>query len=355
LKVTIAVETNCNTSDAMRLVIVNAPPTARFEGPEKVALGASPRFDGSGSSDADGLITAMRWTIDGIPAGSGPVMAVPFTSRGPHVVRLTVTDNSGTRTSTDVVERTVVVNAAPRARFAVNGPIFEGQTLALIADESTDADGQPLTLTWTYDGAVTSGQIPSLTAGRHSILLRADDGQGLANSIDSLVQEVHVTPAPPLDFDLPSDWTAGTTMKLREFVSDPSIGLIGGRTREAMEVGPAGKQEVQIGWAPAGEVLKQSTRAIMVWEPLRFTSEPAPQTMRWNPANPRTMLTAPPVNRPSGRPVIYEWSRAGVVVGYGATIEASLTAGETRFTVKASDQGIVGTRSAMATVVVRCE
>lgn len=57
-------------------------------------------FDGTGSSDPDGSITAYAWNFGDGTSGSGAVVSKSYASAGTYAVTLTVTDNSGASGST---------------------------------------------------------------------------------------------------------------------------------------------------------------------------------------------------------------------------------------------------------------
>ncbi|HZR47052.1 MAG TPA: PKD domain-containing protein, partial [Candidatus Manganitrophaceae bacterium] len=67
------------------------------------------RFNGMGSSDPDGIVTAYAWDFgDGTPTGTASIVDHLYQTEGSYVVTLKVTDNSG-RTGT----ATTTINAVP--------------------------------------------------------------------------------------------------------------------------------------------------------------------------------------------------------------------------------------------------
>ena len=86
----------------------NIPPIA--DGTTSPRLGQAPlsvQFDGRGSRDPDGSITAWSWDFGDGAQGSGSTPSHTYTSPGRYFVKLTVTDNAGDR---DVFVTEVVVS-----------------------------------------------------------------------------------------------------------------------------------------------------------------------------------------------------------------------------------------------------
>lgn len=86
---------------------VNTPPQADAGPDQSVAdsdglIGESVILDGSGSSDADGVVSSYLWTEGGTEIASGVNPAVAL-SDGEHILTLTVTDDGGSSGSDTVV------------------------------------------------------------------------------------------------------------------------------------------------------------------------------------------------------------------------------------------------------------
>jgi PKD repeat protein len=99
-------------------------------------------FDGSGSSDPDGVITAYAWTFGDGGSATGPTTSHTYQNAGTYSVSLSVTDNqAATRTTT----LSTVVNAAPAAPTAPSN-------LTVSA-----GSGRVVTLKWTDTSSNESG------------------------------------------------------------------------------------------------------------------------------------------------------------------------------------------------------
>ncbi|MBI4699909.1 MAG: PKD domain-containing protein, partial [Deltaproteobacteria bacterium] len=105
-------------------VTPNAVPVPAIEGPTHVRIDEIAAFDGSGSTDPDGLIVKHEWDFDydgklfGADA-AGPAVSNGWPLAGQHTVALRVTDSDGAQAvTTHVLE--VTANEPPHA--ALSGP-----------------------------------------------------------------------------------------------------------------------------------------------------------------------------------------------------------------------------------------
>lgn len=96
----------------------DVPPTGVISSPATnvtITAGQSVYFDGSGSSDPDGTISAYSWTFPGGSPGASSVPIpgnVTYSSAGSFTATLTVTDNAGL-TDPHPPTRTITVNPSP--------------------------------------------------------------------------------------------------------------------------------------------------------------------------------------------------------------------------------------------------
>ncbi len=93
------------------LILSNVPPTAKIAGPTQAEIGVPVLFDGTISTDSDGVITAWFWDFDD---GTNSTIAKPthsFSEVKTYTVRLTVTDDSGAKANTSL--QVFIAEAAP--------------------------------------------------------------------------------------------------------------------------------------------------------------------------------------------------------------------------------------------------
>jgi len=135
-------------------VTPNLPPTAVISViPMNGTLATAFAFDGTASTDPDGVIASYDWDFGD---GSTAPTAAPthtFTARGAFVVTLTVTDDDGATgqatLSVAIGNRGPVLVSWDPTGAAVTLPSGAERLFAVIA---TDPDGDPLTYAWTVGG-----------------------------------------------------------------------------------------------------------------------------------------------------------------------------------------------------------
>jgi hypothetical protein len=85
----------------------NEPPVANAGGPYSGTVGSPVRFDGSASSDPDGIVTKYGWIFGDGSGGSGVSPSHTYTTAGTFTVGLEVMDNDG---ATDMDSSAAVVS-----------------------------------------------------------------------------------------------------------------------------------------------------------------------------------------------------------------------------------------------------
>lgn len=346
----------CNTAGTLRTIRVNASPILKWNVPNAVALGDQVVLDASSSYDPDGVITAYKWTLDGKQIGETPTVLTSFSKAGSHKIELSITDNSPTKTNRVSVESAIFVNTSPKPKLDLPEKIYEYELVTLLPEPQKDADGDKLSFRWRLDGVNYVQTAARFTAGRHTIQLMADDNRGLANSKDSIYTEINVIASPKLEPDFPQHILIGETLYGPNNWKKENIGFVSGNTlSNTYKLTQTGKVKVKLGWAPKGEILKEETLALTVWQPLEFSEKPAPITLTWNPANPTLILTAPDMNRPVERKPQYRWKRGSKILGYGQTQEVRLYKGRNTFTVEAYEPDVQGSKNATIEMVVITE
>ncbi|MDE3056776.1 MAG: PKD domain-containing protein [Bacteroidota bacterium] len=361
LIITVESTASCNTATMTKKIQVNHPPVLAWNVPKDIPFGDPLVLDASQSYDPDGIITAFRWEIDGKIVASTPRISVAALAPGNHSVSLTITDNSHTSSASVSQSAAVFVNSKPNPSFTLPDQVFENETVQLSPSATVDADGDTLQFTWKIDDAVIGNAAVKFTPGRHTITLIASDLRNLLNSVDSVQKEIYVIAAPELAVSHPADWIVGTTVRVSEFYHVPFVGFTnpgGGTNGNQIENSwipeKSGEMTEEIAWAPKGEILAAKDFHVTVWDSLKFTGQLSEKTITWNPSNPSLILSAPLVNRPEARNVLYEWRKGAQAIGVGKIIEAPLTKGRNVFTVKAIDQDMQGAVPIEQSIVVNC-
>jgi large repetitive protein len=166
----------------------NNPPTALAAG---TCTDLDCTFDGSGSTDPDGRITAWAWDFGDGTSATGARPAHSFTDPGRHTVTLTVTDDRGATGSGGLVVTTTAPNQPPVSAFTSSctdlACLFDGAP-------ATDPDGSVTGYAWTFgDGA--SATTPTAnhtyaTGGTFTVTLKVTDNKGATDTSSSSVTVV---------------------------------------------------------------------------------------------------------------------------------------------------------------------
>lgn len=163
----------------------NISPVANAGGPYQGNEGMTITFDGSKSSDADGIITKYEWDFqnDGTYDQTTTTATTTFkyTDNFSGQVKLRVTDNES-ETATDS-KNVTIANVAPTAE--AGGP-YSGKINVPIqlTGSATDPGNDVLTFQWDLDNDgiyETNGQSPQVTfstGGSHTVKLKVTDDDG---------------------------------------------------------------------------------------------------------------------------------------------------------------------------------
>jgi PKD repeat protein len=159
--VTLTVRDNSGSrtsTDSDRLtVVVNEPPVADA-GEDQLVTSSEVHFDGTGSRDADGGIASYEWDFGDGASGAGATPVHVYRKPGRYLVRLTVTDESGTVRSSASDSLWVTVNAAPIADAGPDLVGAPGQELSFAAAGSLDPDGDVAQYLWQFKEGATATQ-----------------------------------------------------------------------------------------------------------------------------------------------------------------------------------------------------
>ena len=135
----------------------NALPTARAGGPQSVLIGATVQLDGTASTDPEGGALTYAWTLIARPLGSNATLSANTSPRptfladtaGSYVANLVVSDGVNASIANTVTVSAALGNVAPVARAGSDRGALPGSTVSLSGAASSDANGDPLSFSWT--------------------------------------------------------------------------------------------------------------------------------------------------------------------------------------------------------------
>lgn len=135
----------------------NALPTARAGGPQSVLIGATVQLDGTASTDPEGGALTYAWTLIARPLGSNATLSASTSPRptfladtaGSYVANLVVSDGVNASIANTVTVTAALGNVAPVARAGSDRGALPGSTVSLSGAASSDANGDPLSFSWT--------------------------------------------------------------------------------------------------------------------------------------------------------------------------------------------------------------
>jgi PKD repeat protein len=185
--------------------VSNEPPVADANGPYSGTVGSPVSFDGGGSSDPDGSITAYQWNFGDGSTGTGVNPDHAYNTDGSFTVTLMVTDNAGA-SDTDTTTATIGVGNLPPTADA-NGPYSGTVNVAVLFDGagSSDPENGPLTYAWDFgDGSSGTGTNPTHSysaVGTYNVTLTVSDNAGATDSDMTTASITTITPPPPGDDD----------------------------------------------------------------------------------------------------------------------------------------------------------
>lgn len=188
----------------------NAPPLANAGPDQTHRVGDTAQLDGTGSSDPDGDALSYAWTFAARPASSqavltgasGPTPSFVVDAAGGYTLQLVVSD--GTQSSTDTVSISTI-NSPPVADAGANGTAAIGEIVTLNGTGSSDADGDPLTFSWSFvarpdgsqaaliDSATPTPRFVLDVVGDYVVQLVVNDG-AVSSQPDTVVITTRNTP-----------------------------------------------------------------------------------------------------------------------------------------------------------------
>jgi hypothetical protein len=142
--------------DTVTISTENSAPVADAGADQAAHAGETVTLDGSGSQDDDGDPLTFVWSFVSVPTGSTATLSDPTAVNptfvadvlGIYFVQLIVNDGK-LDSSADTVSISTE-NSAPVAEAGKRQRARVGDTVTLDGSQSTDADGDPITFSWSF-------------------------------------------------------------------------------------------------------------------------------------------------------------------------------------------------------------
>ena len=209
-------------------VVINNPPVAKITTDKSLPTlveGDSFNLKGDTSTDPDtgDSITAYSWIEGGTEIGTNAILPLNNIIAGTRTISLTVTDNGANGGLTNTTDVTFTVkekpNTIPVARITSDTDltnVFEGDSVILKGDTSTDAEGAIKSYLWEElgqsIGTSSTVSLPNLTLGKHFIKLTVTDSQDATHShqitIDAKEKVIGTSFIVPADLEQGTQFTA---------------------------------------------------------------------------------------------------------------------------------------------------
>jgi len=167
-------------TDLSTVTVLNKIPIASFSySPDKPTVKDTVNFDDS-SEDPDGSITSWHWEFGDGSTSVEPNPAYKYTNKGDYTIKLTVTDDEGSRKT--ITHILTIINLPPTADFifSPSKPII-GKEIKF-TDISEDPEDRLTSWKWNFgDGHTSSSQNPTYKYDKHgtyTISLTVTDEEG---------------------------------------------------------------------------------------------------------------------------------------------------------------------------------
>lgn len=198
---------------------VNAAPELAFNIPEKVAPGDSIELDATPVQDKNDNDLAYQWFLNGNQIDSSRTTQLSLVTPGDYEIKLRANDRRQVSNSISELSKMLRVNDAP-APVIVSPDITSSSKVELKAVESDKINRY----SWDFgDGNSASGsQVTHIfqKPGTYNITLTVDDGEGLANSIQTNQKKLIINKFPTSQFTLPDVVAPGD-----QFLADGSLSI----------------------------------------------------------------------------------------------------------------------------------
>ncbi len=196
-----APNSSCTEATAQQKIRVNAQPYVDVNFRNIFGRSTTVPFVVENNADNDNDVLDFLWNGTGIVGkNKGNSVNIKHDKAGTYSLTLTANDRTNTSNSTFTQTITYRVNAEPLPSFNLVKQAAPGDTLSLSASV-IDEDNSSVAFAWSSSsGHELTGKQANIqfkTPGDYSVILTADDGEGVENSVQTYTKEIHIN-APPV-------------------------------------------------------------------------------------------------------------------------------------------------------------
>ena len=148
--------TTDSTADTVSISTINVPPIADAGPDQAVFVGNSVSLDGNRSMDMDGDPLTYSWSFTSLPTGSTATLSDPssvnptFNVDLAGIYSLSLVVNDGVLNSSPDTISISTINVPPVADAGPYQSVLVGDTVTLDGSQSSDADGDSLSYSWSF-------------------------------------------------------------------------------------------------------------------------------------------------------------------------------------------------------------
>ncbi len=191
-----------NTAVTSTVIVINSPPIADAGSYRASSAGQKILFSGSKSYDKDGKIVLYEWDFGDGKSATGMNVYHVYNAPGDYNVKLTVTDNSSTSSSTASAITDVHINFPPVA--IIKAPsLITINPVEFDASQSYDKDGKIIDYQWDFgDGNRGSGQTVNHTyikPGTYTVQLKIIDDSNTLTQYANVSHTIIINALPIAD------------------------------------------------------------------------------------------------------------------------------------------------------------
>lgn len=191
--------------ETIRSFKVNGAPEPAFTLPNLIAPDQILNLNAAPSTDPDQDRLSYAWAISDGRTSQNPQFALAFEKPGDYEITLTVNDKQGVSNSIKSIKKTIRVNEEP-VPVITSVDKTNDALVVFRADQSSDSDQSIAVYSWNFgDNSTAQGSQVNhqySRAGTYTVTLTVDDGQNMANSVQSIQKEVIVNKNPIAQFSV---------------------------------------------------------------------------------------------------------------------------------------------------------